>query len=57
MATNEGYKGLGRAARRAMLRRWRKEGKGKSLKAWAKLAQVGDAAVCWLEHKRSKETV
>jgi hypothetical protein len=52
---NEGYKGIGKRAKRDMVRRWRKEGKpqGLSLKQWATKAGVGDAADVWLHVKRS----
>lgn len=52
--TTEGFKGLGRQERQRMIRRWKEEGRGLSLKEWARQnAQVGDAALVWLEHKRS----
>jgi hypothetical protein len=52
---NEGYKGIGKKAKREMVSRWRKEGKlkGLSLKQWAAQAGVGDAADVWLRVKRS----
>jgi hypothetical protein len=54
MDTNkEGFSGIGRRERRIMIRRWKSEGKGKSLKQWARLAGVGDAAIAWLEKKKS----
>jgi hypothetical protein len=48
----EGFKGLGRRRRRRMIRHWKAEGGGKSLKDWARIAGVGDAALVWFEHKR-----
>jgi hypothetical protein len=48
----EGYRGLGRRERRRMVRRWKTEGRGQSLKEWARRAAVGDAAVAWLENKK-----
>jgi hypothetical protein len=35
-----------------MIRRWKAEGKEMSLKEWARRAQVGDAAIAWLENKK-----
>ena len=52
MKENEGWKGLGRRHRRRMIRIWKAEGGGRSLKEWARLAQVGEAALVWFEHKR-----
>lgn len=50
----EGYQGLGRARRREMIRRWKEEGKGLSLKEWARQQSgVGDAALVWLETKKT----
>ena len=54
MNKQEGYKGIGRRLRRWMLRRWKAEGRGMSLKQWARSALVGDAALAWLAHKRSE---
>jgi len=54
--SKEGYRGLGRQARREMIRRWKKEGSGLSLKDWARAAGVGDAAFVWAEHKRLVRT-
>ncbi len=53
--TTEGFNGLGRARRQEMIRRWKKEGqpRGLSLKAWAREALVGDAALAWLETKKT----
>lgn len=50
----EGFKGLGRAKRREMIRRWKAEGKpqGLSLKQWAQQSLVGDMARAWLHVKR-----
>lgn len=55
---NEGYKGLGKKARRDMIKRWREEGKpkGLSLKQWAAQTGVGDAADVWLHAKRTQGT-
>lgn len=49
----ETFHGLGRRERRRMIRRWKVEGEGKSLKDWARTcAQVGDAALAWIENKK-----
>jgi hypothetical protein len=48
----EGFCGIGRRERRNMIRRWKSEGHGMSLKQWARLAKVGEAATAWLETKR-----
>jgi len=53
MSKQEGYKGIGRRMRRWMVRRWKAEGRGMSLKQWAQLALVGDAAQSWLQHKKA----
>jgi hypothetical protein len=50
----EGYKGIGRASRRAMIRQWKASGKKLSLKVWARQQGVGDAATVWAQAKRSK---
>ncbi len=50
----EGYKGIGRAARRLMIRQWKASGQKLSLKAWAKQQGVGDAALVWVQAKGSK---
>jgi hypothetical protein len=52
----EGYdKGIGRKERRRVVRRWKAEGSGLSLKAWAaKQSPVGDAAYIWLQAKRKR---
>ena len=47
----EGCDGLGRAQRRRMKSRWKLEGRGLSLKEWAKRSLVGDAAQAWIHHK------
>ena len=53
--TTEKTTGLGRRERRRLVRRWKAEGEGLSLKQWAqKNAVVGDAAEAWLEIKRTK---
>jgi hypothetical protein len=49
----EGFQGIGRRERRSMIRRWKSEAHGMSLKQWARLAQVGDAAIAWLEKKKA----
>jgi len=50
---NEGYNGLGRARRRAMVKRWKASGTELSLKAWAvQQDKVGDGAQVWLMSKR-----
>lgn len=51
MNNTEGYKGIGRAARRVMIRRWKREGKGLSLKQWARKQGVGDVANVWAHAK------
>lgn len=51
---SEGYKGLGRKARREMVRRWKQSGSGMSLKQWAQSQGVGDAADVWLKAKTNK---
>jgi hypothetical protein len=48
----EGFCGIGRRERRAMIRRWKMEANGMSLKQWARLGKVGDAATAWLETKK-----
>jgi len=45
-------KGIGRKERQRMIRRWKIEGNGLSLKEWAKQQGVGDAALAWKEAKR-----
>lgn len=55
MIEMEGYRGLGRRERRRMLRRWKIEGRGQSLKQWARGAVVGEAALAWLASKRGNE--
>jgi hypothetical protein len=52
METKEGFHGIGRRERRSMIRRWKTEGKGMSLKQWARQATIGDAAAAWLETKK-----
>lgn len=56
MIEMEGYRGLGRRERRRMLRRWKTEGRGQSLKQWARGAVVGEAGLAWLANKRATET-
>jgi hypothetical protein len=51
----EAYKGIGRTERRRMIRRWKAEGKGLTLRAWArKQHPVGDSAQAWLKAKQGK---
>jgi hypothetical protein len=52
--TTEGYKGIGRAARREMIRRWKASGSKSSLKQWACKQGVGDAADVWFKAKTGK---
>ena len=47
----ESYKGIGRKARKEMIRRWKQSGKKTSLKEWARSAGVGDEADVWLKAK------
>lgn len=50
---NEGYKGIGKTCRRAMIKRWKASGTSLSLKQWAaQQDKVGDAAQAWLITKR-----
>jgi hypothetical protein len=50
---SEGYNGLGRTQRRAMIKRWKDSGTELSLKAWAaQQDKVGDGAQVWLMTKR-----
>lgn len=50
---NETFHGIGKTERRRMIRRWKEEGGGLSLKAWAKLQPpVGDAAFRWFQAKK-----
>lgn len=49
--STEGYKGIGRAARRAIVRRWKSSGTSLSLKQWARQQGVGDAADVWIKAK------
>jgi hypothetical protein len=53
---DEAYdKGIGKAGRRRMIRRWKAEGNGLSLKAWARRqSSVGDAAYVWVQAKRKR---
>jgi hypothetical protein len=45
--------GLGKSERRRMIRRWKSEGVGLSLKQWAHQNDlVGDAAQAWLTVKK-----
>jgi hypothetical protein len=51
----DNVRGIGRVERRQMVRRWKAEGNGLSLRAWArKQSPVGDSAFVWLEAKRVK---
>lgn len=55
MLEENGTKGIGRAARRLMIRQWKEEGGGLSLRAWAaRQHPVGDAAYVWLQAKRKR---
>lgn len=54
MLDREGYQGIGRRERRRMIRRWKEEGRGLSLKQWAVNAGIGEAALAWIRHKRDK---
>jgi len=55
MTDEEKSKGLGRRERQRLIRRWKKDGTGLSLKQWAQTnALVGDAAQAWLEQKRGR---
>lgn len=48
----EGYNGVGKKERQRLKRQWKAEGKGLSLKEWARKKGVGDAAYVWVEHKK-----
>ena len=48
----EGFCGIGKRERRTMIRRWKIEANGMSLKQWARLGKVGEAATAWLETKK-----
>ncbi len=50
--TTEGYKGIGRTARREMIRKWKAEGCKMSIKQWARKQGVGDAVDVWVKAKR-----
>ena len=53
--TEEKFAGLGKRERRRLIRRWKSEGQGLSLKQWAQQNNlVGDAAQAWLGTKRGK---
>jgi len=54
MKENEGYRGIGREERRRMIRRWKEEGRGLSLKQWARMAGIGDAALSWIMSKKGR---
>lgn len=48
-------KGLGKTERRRMVKRWREEGRGLSLRTWArKQHPVGDSAFAWIQTKTKK---
>jgi hypothetical protein len=53
---NEGYKGIGKKARRSMVRRWKKSGTDQSLKEWARKQGIGDEAESWLKAKSNDRT-
>ena len=49
------FKGIGRVARRQMIKMWKEQGEGLSLKAWARRQNpVGDAAYVWVQAKRKR---
>ena len=50
---SEDFKGVGKRNKRIMLRLWKEQGRGKSLKEWAKSAEVGDVAHVWLRTKKN----
>ena len=52
--TTETSKGVGSMERRRMIRKWKLEGQGLSLKEWARRQSVGDAALAWVEGKKAK---
>ena len=49
----EGFNGIGKKSRRAMIKRWKEEGasQGLSLREWARQAGVGDSADVWIKSK------
>ena len=53
-ANVEDYSGIGRRARRDMIRRWKQEAPRESLKEWAKRALLGEAAFVWARRKNKK---
>ena len=53
----EAFRGLGKAERRRMIKRWHEEGRpqGLSLRKWASQQHpVGDSAYTWLRVKKGK---
>lgn len=49
------YRGVGRGVRREVVRRWKREGKGLSLKQWARRqSPVGDTAYLWAQAKQMR---
>lgn len=57
MTTTEAHiTGIGKTEKRRMVKRWKLEGNGLSLKEWAaRQPPVGDAAFVWLQAKRNTE--
>ncbi len=49
----EATNGIGRAERRKLIRRWKTEGAGLSLKEFARRTGVGDVGYVWAEHKKN----
>lgn len=48
-------KGIGKTERRRMIKRWKEEGLGLSLRAWARRQHpVGDSAHSWIQAKTQK---
>jgi hypothetical protein len=49
----EGFNGIGKKSRRAMVKRWKEEGvpQGLSLREWARQTGIGDAADVWIRSK------
>lgn len=52
----EGYRGVGRADRRRMVRMWRASGTDLSLKEWAAQQGVGDIADVWIKSKSKRRS-
>jgi len=49
---DETYQGIGRKRRRLMVRLWKESGTTLSLKAWAKMAEIGEVGHVWINAKR-----